>query len=42
MKPQVKNTAKKKMLTANLEEYVQFLSTIALKGSSISNKLSQG
>tara|TARA_B100000508_G_scaffold140085_2_gene140020 strand:- start:27217 stop:27381 length:165 start_codon:yes stop_codon:yes gene_type:complete len=43
MKRQVKNIAKKKMLTANLEEYVKFLSVVALKGNdSMNNKLSHG
>lgn len=42
MKRQVKNIAKKKMLTANLEEYVKFLSQVALNGTKGNRKLSQG
>lgn len=42
MKSKVRTIAKKKMLSANLEEYVQFLSTIALNNSNYNQKLSQG
>lgn len=42
MKRQVKNIAKKKMLSANLEEYVKFLSQVALNGANGNRKLSQG
>ncbi len=42
MKRKVKTIAKKKMLTANLEDYVQFLTTIATKNSAFGQKFSQG
>jgi hypothetical protein len=41
MKSQVKKIAKKKMLSANLDEYVQFLSLLATNRGKMSNRLSQ-
>jgi hypothetical protein len=42
MKRKVKTIAKKKMLTANLEEYVKFLTSIATNNNALGQKLSQG
>jgi hypothetical protein len=41
MKSQVRKIAKKKMLSANLEEYVNFLSTLINNGNSTRGRISQ-